>query len=506
MPDAPAHQSNAKHVNAGRKWLLFLLRWTIAVVGIYWVVANISMHDRVLVTGSDGWPTSVRLADETKEGATHFRILSAGGETRDVSRTELVARTDRQKITLKDGRKLAVLGLKVTEKGNRATWPIIASPPRNLWQRYWDVHNGPARLIQPGEVAGKYTVDVPYPLIDRGLLPMIRDANRWKLSWALVIFPLTFIITSLRWHELLKIVEINMGAGKAFVVTMVGAFYNTFMPGSTGGDVLKAYYAAKLAPDKRTRAVVSVIVDRAIGLLALIILGGSMAGYVAWREHTSPSPNSVVLQKCLQVAIGSLVIITCTGIGLIILYKPALRRLTGVDFITRRLPMQTQLAKAKEAIVLYRRNPLRCLATMLVTFPVHITVIVSATFAGSAFGLPLAPWYYWVVVPVIVLAGSIPISPQGAGVMEFFAILLTKPQGATVSQAFALTMSIRLVQIFWNLTGGIFVIRGGYHAPSEKESQDMDNTGLPASFPSPGTPGEGRVRALSTTPANDASP
>ena len=85
----------------------------------------------------------------------------------------------------------------------------------------------------------------------------------------------------------------------------------------------------------------------------------------------------------------------------------------------------------------------------------------------------LHPLYYWVIVPVVVLAGSIPISPQGAGVMEFFAILLTKRQGVTVSQAFALTMSIRIVQILWNLTGGFFVIRGGFHVPTDQEKQSV---------------------------------
>jgi hypothetical protein len=114
------------------------------------------------------------------------------------------------------------------------------------------------------------------------------------------------------------------------------------------------------------------------------------------------------------------------------------------------------------------------LVTLIMTFPVHITVIFSAMCAGLAFKLPLTASYYWVVVPVIVLAGSIPISPQGAGVMEFFAVLLTSRQGASVSQAFALTMSIRLVQIFWNLWGGIFVMRGGYHAPTQKEQESIE--------------------------------
>jgi hypothetical protein len=61
--------------------------------------------------------------------------------------------------------------------------------------------------------------------------------------------------------------------------------------------------------------------------------------------------------------------------------------------------------------------------------------------------------------------------------MEFFAVLLTSRQGASVSEAFALCMSIRLVQIFWNLWGGLFVIKGGYHAltPKEQESIESDD-------------------------------
>ena len=82
-------------------------------------------------------------------------------------------------------------------------------------------------------------------------------------------------------------------------------------------------------------------------------------------------------------------------------------------------------------------------------------------------------WLLPFVLPVV-LAGAIPISPQGAGVMEFFAINLTKQHGVSVGEAFALTMSIRVVQMLWNLTGGFFVFRGGYHSPSEKEQEEME--------------------------------
>jgi len=450
--------------HAANGWLLFVLRWGIAIVGVYWVVANISLHDRILVADPrDGWPMSVPVTDDPAQ------------------RTNLMARTDRQKVTVReDGREklYAVLALKVTSDPDRSHWPIAVAPPRNVWQRYWNIHNAPARTISPAQVIGPWSVDVPYPLTERGLLPMLRGANPLYLWLAVAIYPITLIITALRWYELLKIVGIRMGAGKAFVVTMVGAFYNTFMPGSTGGDVLKAWYAAKLAPDKRTRAVVSVIVDRAVGLLALIILGGAMAGYLAWSARhgaAAAQANELVAQKCLQVALGAVAILVATAVGLTVFAVPALRRATGLDFVLRRLPWQNRVTKAIEALELYLRRPMTLLGMLVVTFPVHMTVIVSVMLAGWALGLPLKSWYYWVVVPVVVLAGSIPISPQGAGVMEFFAILLTRPQGATVSDAFALTMSIRLVQIVWNLTGGFFVIKGGYHAPTEKEQETLED-------------------------------
>ncbi|MGH7215301.1 MAG: lysylphosphatidylglycerol synthase domain-containing protein, partial [Tepidisphaeraceae bacterium] len=172
-------------------------------------------------------------------------------------------------------------------------------------------------------------------------------------------------------------------------------------------------------------------------------------------------------------------------VGLSVFYHPDLKRLTGLDWLIKRLPMQKQVHKALDAMDAYRRRPVLVFWALVVSLPVHATTVVSVLFAGMALGLPLTPGFYWIVVPVCVLAGSIPISPQGAGVMEFFAILLTRRQGATIAHAFALTMSIRLVQILWNLAGGLFVFRGGYHAPTEKEERELEEEGTPTPAPAP---------------------
>ena len=59
--------------------------------------------------------------------------------------------------------------------------------------------------------------------------------------------------------EVMRIVQRRHGA----------QFFNAFLLGSTGGDLLKAYYAARETHHKKTEAVVTVFVDRIIGLFSV---------------------------------------------------------------------------------------------------------------------------------------------------------------------------------------------------------------------------------------------
>jgi uncharacterized protein (TIRG00374 family) len=441
-----------------KKWIKFTLRWGIAVGGIAWVVANISLRDRVMVLNpSDNRPVPVNLAEQDEEDSQSYLITDpVTGEDRRVSATDVLVKADRDHVNVlingqqKKVNLLAIAAPMRIERGYHPNKLLIEDPAtrKGVW-------------IDPSEVIGGYQVKIPYPRVEPGILSMVRRADPMMLWAAVFIFPITFIVTSLRWHALLKALEINMSLGRAFVLNMVGAFYNTFMPGSTGGDLLKAYYASKFTVH-RTRAVMSVIIDRVIGLLALVILGGTMAAY-QWDNA-----------ECLQVAVISGALMASVCLGLFVFYTPILRKFTGLDFVIQRLPMQKQVQNAIATMNIYRERPLLILWAIIVTFPVHITVILSVAFAGKAFGLPLNFMYYWVVVPVIVLVGSMPISPQGAGVMEFFAVKLTETHGATVSQAVVMTMSLRIVQIFWNLWGGFFVLKGNFHVPTPSEQQSIE--------------------------------
>lgn len=457
-----------------KNWIKFTVRWGIAVAGIAYVLWGITFRDRATILAAvTNRPIYVQVLDDATEDQATYHIArsdpSGQGKTvEDVSRDDLWVRPDLKAVDVRGGaggakEHLKLLAVKPAE-GKSVDKLLVEDPVTKH-----------GRIVDSSDVENIGALTVSLPRVEIGLIRMVREADRGYLLGAVFILPLCHLLTSLRWHVLLAALDIRISQMRTFTINMVGAFYNAFMPGTTGGDLIKAYYAAKHTP-MRTRAVISVLVDRAIGLYALIIIGGVMAAY-QWH-----------IPDCRRVAIIAGAIMAVTVVGLILFYVPLLRRMTGLDFILKRLPMQTQVHKAVEAMEMYGRRPLNVIGAFALAFPVHVATILSATMAGRAFGLPLHPAYYWSLVPVIALVGAIPISPQGAGVMEFFAVQLTKRQGVTISQAFALTMSIRLVQIIWNLAAGIFVLRGGYHAPTEKEAHDLetDETDTP---PSPNPPG-----------------
>jgi uncharacterized protein (TIRG00374 family) len=386
-----------------RKFITFCLRWGIAIVGAWYVLSQLAWHDQVYtVLRPNSPPQWVNLIGDGSDTDPSFTITNpTTGDQQTIRRSATLIQTDK---------------------------------------------NG-----------------VQHPRVQIGVRHLLQSANHFYLIASLIIFPLTFLITAFRWQELLKALDIQLPIERTFILNMVGAFYNTFMPGSTGGDVLKAYYVARQT-HHRTRAVMSVIVDRIIGLLALIVLGGTMAAVAVYKWHV-PQAGRVALTAAGLIAL--------TALGLLVYYVPLLRRACGLDWFMRKLPRQVH--QAQEAMHLYGKRPGLATAALLVSFPVHGVVITSALLAGVAFGLHIPLYYYWTVVPVTVLVGALPLAPQGAGVMEFFAIKLLEPIGCTVAEAVVLTMSIRLVQVLWNLAGGVFVLRGGYHTPTASEQRQAED-------------------------------
>ena len=475
------------------KILKFALRWGIAVVGITWIVMQLTIRDRVNVVLSNGLVSSMAVLSSIDDDGDKVpdRFVTALSPA-PIPRSALVSQPDRKTVKVYSGEHI-IIGLIVETPllGVRLSGDINRSP--QVEELIVKNPDGPGGLrIKPSQVVGGYTLRTPRPIVEKGLVTMGSEANPWLLVLAIAIFPITMIITSLRWREILRSQDIRLPFSRVFVLNMVGNFYNSFLPGSTGGDFLKAFYASRQTNHK-IRAMLSVFIDRVIGLLALVILGGTMAAYgffsstdlnafandlgnlknVKLSELLTKGESAQVLvslspnaRACLGVAIVCLMISCCAIVSGATLISRRVRTMLGFNWFVAKLPMQHHLDKVREAGRLYRKNVFKAAWWVTLTFPIHITVVISAMIAGKAFGLGIAWPFYFVCVPVMVLVASLPISPQGAGVMEYFGFLLLAKQGATVSEVLALTLSIRFVQIFWNLIGGLFMLGENFHAPT----------------------------------------
>ena len=100
------------------------------------------------------------------------------------------------------------------------------------------------------------------PKVREGMAIAIRDADyRWIVA-AILMYVVVEIAAVVRWQILLKVQGINLSNGRIAALFFIGMFYNQFLPGGTGGDIVKTYLLWKETPTKKPGALLAVLFDR----------------------------------------------------------------------------------------------------------------------------------------------------------------------------------------------------------------------------------------------------
>jgi uncharacterized protein (TIRG00374 family) len=268
---------------------------------------------------------------------------------------------------------------------------------------------------------------------------------------AVAVQLLFMVLLSVRWWLLLRTAAIPMPFREANRLNFLGIFFSTFMPGSVGGDVVKGWAAARRSPNKAA-AVVSIVLDRLLGLFAFALLAALACG-AALAIGRDPGQLRPALISAGVLAAG------VVG-GLSVLLSARLRSLFRLRAIAQRLKLTRYTESAGEAARLYEHHLLRLAWPAALSLLATLVMVSSFALLGSAVRLP-TPWTsYFLYVPLIMIISAVPLTPGGLGVVEQLYLFYFATAGCPPSQVLAFVLLVRLLGIVCSLPGSIALIAG----------------------------------------------
>lgn len=287
------------------------------------------------------------------------------------------------------------------------------------------------------------------------------------LAGGIVLVCLTGLFGAARWAILLKGQSMHLGFGPTLRLVLVGMFFNLFVPGSTGGDLFRAYYVGR--DQKRTsEALTTVILDRFLGLppLVLILAGAGLLNLPLIRSNPAFSNFGTILGAVLGV---SMVI-------LIIVFLGASRLARWLEPLEEKIPGGRHLVRLSHATGAYRKTPGALALAMFFGLIAHLLLIFAACLFGHAAGLgEITLTQYAILIPVGMACNSLPISPGGAGVGEkAFAFLFDALQTGSGPQGLAVMVCLRMGLLPCALAGAALYALGK-HAIDDAMTQARES-------------------------------
>lgn len=303
-----------------------------------------------------------------------------------------------------------------------------------------------------------------------GLLTYLKELDVPLFLLGSLFFFIVAWVSSVRWWWLLRVNDLRVSLGQAFRFTWIGIFFSNVVPGLTGGDVVKAVYVSR-ATGRKLRPVLSVLVDRVLGLIALALLAAVVVLFML------DDPDF----RWIAAGLWGGLILLVTGTALFLSRR--VRRSLRIDALLKRLPMSGALMKFDEAMTHYRGHLRGIFVWLLLSSINHLIGVVGVIFIGNALHGDM-PWHlYLVLVPIINIASALPIAPAGWGVGETAFGYLWKLHGALyapkdvapalvstymLTQGVALSVVYRVHLMLWSLLGAILLVLG-HDRPTTEE-------------------------------------
>lgn len=255
-----------------------------------------------------------------------------------------------------------------------------------------------------------------------------------------------------RWYLLTKAQGLNLSYKALIELTMIGNFFNTFMPGAVGGDLIKAWYVAGAAPKQKTKSVFTVLLDRIIGLSVIVFYAAmTLLFYSTWmKEH----------RELQGLAVG-IWAFTFGSLFFALLFFSSKDGRWGFSKRFSKLVARSQkLSILFDAILLYRSKHFTVLASVGLSALSILGTILLFRIQGNTIGITLDTAHYFFIVPIGLTVSAIPLLPGGIGVGQVAFFSLFQWTGASnPEQGATLCTLMQVYTILFNCVGAIFYLK-----------------------------------------------
>ena len=299
----------------------------------------------------------------------------------------------------------------------------------------------------------------------------IRQVSWYWVLAALVLYFTSQTLLASRWVLLLRVQGIYISQFQAIRLTYMGLFYNNFMPGAVGGDLLKGWYVTRHSAEHlRVEAAVTVFVDRLVGLIGMILVAGIASLFVGPELGLEIKNYGRLQIRWLIWGIFLMMVVVS-----VIFLSRHVRRVLMISYILQKLPFEKVLRQIDDAIRIYRHHQRVILISLILTALIQGLSIVAIWLLTQSLHFDKVTFVQCLIImPIIwVISAAIPV-PGGIGIIEncvkylFCLVINPDSPGQAVGQAVALALLIRIMICLCSLPGALVPIFGG-HLPKRSE-------------------------------------
>lgn len=243
------------------------------------------------------------------------------------------------------------------------------------------------------------------------------------------------VVAAIRWSAVARPIGFDLPRTTFVRRFFEGAFFSLCLPGSMGGDVVKAW---RLSDTTRGRLLAgcTILADRLTGFIALAVL----------------AVTALVSQQLRLSTVAAI------GAGVVMLLGAMLAVAWAVgmlDHVLGWLPEQHRVRRFLGHLLPYQTNPSLLVTAIAWSMIVQMGGAFGVALVGRAVGadLPLSTWFS--SIPLVALAMVLPISISGVGVREGGLAVLLAPYGVSREQAVAIGLLWFTTSIACGLVGGL---------------------------------------------------